>query len=66
MLPKIDLKDLDIAKNLQIVGLNDQNIKQWIYFFLNDLCSNRQAKTLNFVKSFGKILFAVAHYEICR
>ena len=59
---KLDLKDMNIAKNLQIVGLNDQNIKQWIYSFLNDLCSNRQPKTLNFVKSLGKISFAVAHY----
>ena len=27
-------KDVDIAKNLQIVRLNDQNIKQLIYFLL--------------------------------
>ena len=63
---KLDLKDVDIDKNLQIVGLNDQNIKQWIYFFLNDQSSNRPTKTLTFVKSLGKISFAVAHYEICR
>ena len=30
---KLDLKDVDIDKNLQIVGLNEQNIKQSIYFF---------------------------------
>ena len=35
---KLSLKDVDIAKNLQIVGLNDQNIKQCIYFFLKNLC----------------------------
>ena len=28
------LKDVDIANNLQIVRLNDQNIKQLIYFLL--------------------------------
>ena len=60
------LKDVDIAKKVHIVGLNDENIKQWIYFFLNDKCQNRQTKTLNFVKSLGNISFAVAHYYICR
>ena len=60
---KLDLKDVEIAKKVHIVGLNDENIKQWIYFFLNDNCQNRQTKTLNFVKSLGKISFAVAHYE---
>ena len=63
---KVDLKDVDIDKNLQIVGLNDQNIKQSIYFFYTDKCQNRQTNTLNFVKSLGKISFAVAHYEIFR
>ena len=48
---KIDLKDVDIAKNFQIVGLNDQNIKQWIYSFGTDKCQNRPTKTLNFVNS---------------
>ena len=49
---KVDLKDVDIDKNLQIVGLNDQNIKQLIYiFFDTDKCQNRQTNTLNFVKS---------------
>ena len=63
---KLDLKDVDIAKKVHIVRLNDENIKQWIYFFPKDKCQNRQTKTLNFVKSLGKISFAVAHYEICR
>ena len=63
---KLDLKDVDIDKNLQIVGLNDQNIKQSIYSFDTDKCQNRQTNTLIFVKSLGKISFAVAHYEICR
>ena len=58
------LKDVEIAKKEHIVGLNDENIKQWIYFFLNDKSSNRPTKTLTFVKSLGQILFAVAHYEI--
>ena len=48
---QIYLKDVEIAKNLQIVGQNDQNIKQWIYFFCSDKCQNRPTKTLNFVKS---------------
>ena len=48
---KLDLKDMDMAKNLQIVRLNDQNIKKWIYFFCSDKCQNRPTKTLNFVKS---------------
>ena len=48
---KIELKDVDIAKNLHIVGLNDQNIKQWIYSFGTEKCQNRPTKTLNFVKS---------------
>ena len=30
------LKDLEIAKQLQIVGLNYENIKQLIYFFRTD------------------------------
>ena len=60
------LKDVEIAKKVHIVGLNDENIKQWIYFFGSDKCKNRPTKTLNFVKSLGKISFAVAHYEICR
>ena len=45
------LKDVEIAKNLQIVGQNDQNIKQWIYLFCRDKCQNRSTKTLNLVKS---------------
>ena len=60
------IKDLEIAKKVHIVGLNDENIKQWIYFFGTDKCQNRQTKTLNFVKSLGKISFALAYYEICR
>ena len=63
---KLDLKDVDIDKNLQIVGLNDQNIKQSIYSFDTDKCQNRQTNTLTFVKSLGKISLAVADYEICR
>ena len=66
MYRKMYLKDVDIDKNLQIVGLNDQNIKQSIYFFDTDKCQNRQTNTLNFVKSLGKISFAVAHCEIFR
>ena len=60
------LKDVEIAKKVHIVGLKDENIKQWIYFFLNDKCQNRPTKTLNFVKSLRKISFALTHYEICR
>ena len=45
------LKDVDIAKNLQIVRLNDQNIKQWIYSFATDKRQNRQKKSLYFLKS---------------
>ena len=30
MLPKI-VPDVEIAKKVRIVGLNDENIKQWIY-----------------------------------
>ena len=56
---------MEIAKKVHIVGLNDENIKLWIFFFATDKCQNRQKKTLNFVKSLGKISFAVAHYEIC-
>ena len=63
---KLYLKDVDIDKNLQIVGLNDQNIKQLIYSFDTDKCQNRQTNTLTFVKSLGKKSFAVSHYEICR
>ena len=48
---QMHLKDVEIAKNLQIVGQNDQNIKQWIYLFCSDKCQNRPTKTLNFVKS---------------
>ena len=48
---KLDPKDVDIAKNLQIVGLNGQNIKQWIYSFGTDKRQNRQKNTLNFLKS---------------
>ena len=59
---QMHLKDVDIAKNCQIVGLNDQNIKQSIYFFSTDKCQNRQTNTLTFVKSLGNISFAVAHY----
>ena len=55
------LKDVEIAKKVNIVGLNDENIKQWIYFFLKDKSSNRPTKTLTFVKSLGEISFAVAH-----
>ena len=39
---KLDLKDVDIAKNLQIVRLNDQNIKQLIYSFGTDKHQKRQ------------------------
>ena len=60
------LKDVEIVKKVHIVGLNDENIKQWIYFFGTDKCQNRQTKTSNFVKLLGKISFALAHYEICR
>ena len=60
------LKDVEIAKKVHIVGLNDENIKQWIYFFGSDKCQNRPTKTLNFVKSLGKVSFAGAHYEMCR
>ena len=49
--PKLSLKDLEIAKKVSIVGLNDENIKQWIYFYCSDKCQNRLTKTLNFVKS---------------
>ena len=35
------LKDVDIAKNAQIVGLKHQNIKQSIYLFGTDKCQNR-------------------------
>ena len=63
---QMHLKDVEISKNLEIVRLNDQNIKQWIYLFLNDKSSNRPTKTLTFVKSLGKISFAVADYDICR
>ena len=45
------LKDLEIAKKVQIVRLNDDNIKQLIYFLGSDKCQNRPTKTLNFVKS---------------
>ena len=47
------LKDMEIAKKVHIVGLNDENIKQWIYFFLNDKSSNRPTKT-NFCQIFRK------------
>ena len=30
------LKDVEIATKVHIVGLNDENIKQWIYFFSNE------------------------------
>ena len=43
------LKDVEIAKKVHIVGLNDENIKQWIYFFGgSDKCKNRPIKTLKF------------------
>ena len=45
------LKDVEIATKVHIVGLNDENIKQWIYFFGSDKCQNRQTTTVNFVKS---------------
>ena len=48
---KMYLKDVEIAKKVHIVGLNDQNIKQWIYSFGTDKCQNRQKNTLNFLKS---------------
>ena len=63
---QVDLKDVDIDKNLQIVGLNDKNIKQSIYFFDTDKCQNRQTNTLNFVKSLWSKSLAVAHYAIYR
>ena len=39
------LKDVEIAKKVHIVGLNDENIKQSIYFFGTDKCQNRQTNT---------------------
>ena len=39
---------MDIAKNLQIVRLNDQHIKQWIYSFATDKRQNRQKKNFKF------------------
>ena len=48
---KMYLKDVEIAKKVHIVGLNDQNIKQWIYSFDTDKLKNRQKNTLNFLKS---------------
>ena len=46
------LKDVEIAKKVHIVGLFDQNIKQWIYSFCTDKRQKRQKNTLNFLKSF--------------
>ena len=48
---KLDLKDVEIAQKVQIVGQNDQNIKQWIYSFCTDKGQNRQKNTLHFLKS---------------
>ena len=44
------VKDVEIAKKVRIVGLNDENIKQLIYLFLNENLSNRPTKTLIFLK----------------
>ena len=44
------IKDVEIAKKVRIFGLNNKNIKQWIYFFCRDKCQNWPTKTLNFVK----------------
>ena len=42
------LKDVEIATNLQIVGLNDQNIKQSIYLLVTDKGTNQQINTQTF------------------
>ena len=42
------LKDVKIAKKVHIVGLNDENVKQLIYFFGTNKCKNRPTKTLTF------------------
>ena len=34
------LKDIEIAKKVHIVGLNDENIKQMIYFVGTDKITN--------------------------
>ena len=39
------LKDVEIAKKVRIVGLNDENIKQWIYFVGTNKGTNRPINT---------------------
>ena len=39
------LKEVEIAKKVRIVGLNDENIKQWIYFLGTEKGTNRQTNT---------------------
>ena len=40
--------DVEIAKKVHIVGLNDENIKQLIYLFCTDKATNRPINTLTF------------------
>ena len=42
---KMYLKDVEIAKKEHIVGLNNENIKQLIYFFVTDKGTNRPRNT---------------------
>ena len=42
------LKDVEIAKKVQIVVLNDENIKQLIYFVVTNKGTNRPINTSTF------------------
>ena len=44
MYRQVYLKDVEIAKQVRIVGLKDENIKQWIFFFGSDNCQNHYDK----------------------
>ena len=48
MYQQMYLKDVEIAKKVHIVGLNDDNIKQLIYLFCTDKATNRPINTLTF------------------
>ena len=49
------LKDVEIAKKVHIVGLNDKNIKQLIYFFGTDESTNLP-KILKLLSNLSKIV----------
>ena len=42
---KLYLKEVEIAKKVHIIGLNNENIKQLIYFFGTDKGTNRLRNT---------------------